>query len=379
MPDWVLVVVGAAVVFAAAYFLGRSSGPPPQPRKRARKAAAVEIEVDEEEEEEAQPAPRKAKAAGKASGSRKAPEPSPPAVPALIYDDVESDEEVDPTKVGMLRPKRPVLQPPTNVIVNDDAAAEDEPEKANPFILVSATAQTDRGLRRKRNEDNLLVMVDRGVYAVADGMGGYAGGEIASELAVRTLEKAFANNEFEGDPHHGIPVAASELARGIQAANAAILDKAESDRKLEGMGTTICAARFSPSKQRLYVGHVGDSRLYRMRANQLKQITSDHTMRDLGATGPNASLLSRAVGIWPTVPIDVILCKPEPGDIYLLCSDGLTKMVDDVGIGNAMRSGKAPSEVVEGLITKANEHGGKDNITVILISVQDARTSMPPR
>ncbi len=378
MPDWVLVVVGAAVVFTAAYFLGRSSGPPPVARKKGSKARKV-VEEEEEEEEEEQPAPRKAKVGGKTSGSRKAPEPAPAAVPALIYDDVESDEEVDPTKVGMMRPKRPVLQPPTNVIVCDDAAAEDEPQKANPFILVSATAQTDRGLRRKRNEDNLLVMVNHGVYAVADGMGGYAGGEIASELAVRTVEKAFNAGEFEGDPHHGLPEPASELARAIQAANAAILDKAETDRKLEGMGTTICAARFSPSKQRLYVGHVGDSRLYRMRGGQLKQITSDHTMRDLGATGPNASLLSRAVGIWPTVPIDIILCKPEPGDLYLLCSDGLTKMVDDVGVGNAMRSGKAPSEIVEGLITKANEHGGKDNITVILISVQDARTSTPPR
>lgn len=371
MPDWVLVVVGAAVVFAAAYFLGRSSGPPPKKGGKAKRAV-----VEEEEEDEA-PAPKK-KTAGKTSGSRKAPEPAP-AVPALVYDDVESDEEIDPTKVGMMRPKRPTLQPPTNVIVCDEPAAQEEPEKANPFILVSATAQTDKGLRRKRNEDNLLVMVDKGVYAVADGMGGYAGGEIASELAVRTVEKAFANNEFEGEPHHGLPEKASELARAIQAANAAILEKAETDRKLEGMGTTICAARFSPTKQRLYVGHVGDSRLYRMRGGQLKQITSDHTMRDLGATGPNASLLSRAVGIWPTVPIDCILCQPEPGDIYLLCSDGLTKMVDDVGIANAMRSNKAPTEIVEGLITKANEHGGKDNITVILISVQDARTSTPPQ
>jgi protein phosphatase len=374
MPDWVLVVVGAAVVFAAAYFLGRSSGPPPKRSASRPKRGAREEDEDEDEA----PAPKR-KSAGKASGPRKAPEPAPSAVPALVYDDVESDEEIDPTKVGMMRPKRPTLQPPTNVIICDEPAAQDEPDKANPFILVSATAQTDRGLRRKRNEDNLLVMVDKGVYAVADGMGGYAGGEIASELAVRSLEKAFASNEFEGEPHHGLPEKASELARGIQMANAAILDKAETDRKLEGMGTTICAARFSPAKQRLYVGHVGDSRLYRMRGGQLAQITSDHTMRDLGATGPNASLLSRAVGIWPTVPIDVILCQPEPGDIYLLCSDGLTKMVDDVGIGNAMRSNKAPTEIVEGLITKANEHGGKDNITVILISVQDARTSIPPR
>lgn len=366
MPqDWVLVAIGAVVVFAAAYFLGRSSGPPP--KRKGKKAGA---------EDQADGTARGSKAPGAASGSRKAPEP-PPAVPALVYDDAESDEEVDPTKVGMFRPTRPVLQPPTNLIVCDEEAATDEPTKPNPFILVSATAQTDRGLRRKRNEDNLLVMVNQGVYAVADGMGGYAGGEIASELAVRSIEKAFTANAFDGEPHQGLPEKASELARAIQMANAAILERAESDRKLEGMGTTICAARFSPSKQRLYVGHVGDSRLYRVRDGELKQITSDHTMRDLGATGPNASLLSRAVGIWPTVPIDIILAQPEPGDIYLLCSDGLTKMVDDVGIAHAMKSNKAPTEIVEGLITKANEHGGKDNITVILISVQDARTSKP--
>src|SRR5437764_1486901 len=131
----------------------------------------------------------------------------------------------------------------------------------------------------------------------------------------------------------------SELARAVQMANDAILAHANTDERLKGMGTTICAARFSPNKQRLFVAHVGDSRLYRFRGGKLKQVTSDHTMADLGVTGPAAAHLSRAVGVWPSVPVDVILGKPEPGDVYMLCSDGLTKMLDDATIANTIAKG----------------------------------------
>jgi protein phosphatase len=152
-------------------------------------------------------------------------------------------------------------------------------------------------------------------------------------------------------------------------ANDAILAFSKQDERLKGMGTTICCARFSPNKQRLYVAHVGDSRLYRYRGGKLKQVTSDHTMADLGVTGPAAAHLSRAVGVWPSVPVDIILGKPEPGDVYMLCSDGLTKMVDDETIANTIAKGVTPAEIVEALIARANEKGGKDNITVIVIHV----------
>lgn len=365
MPDWALVFVGAAVVFAIAYVLGRSSGGAPE----AAPAGAAAVPPPE-----AKPAPEKAKPAAAKEPTKEA--KSAGALPQM--NDESEDDEVDPTKIGVLAPKRAAVQPPANSILLDEDAAVDEPTLASALILVSATAQTDKGLRRKNNEDNLLVLPEKGVYVVADGMGGYAGGEIASELAVRTIERAFNDGTFDGEPHTSIPARASELARAIQMANIAILERAESDKQLAGMGTTVCAARFSPNKQRLYVGHVGDSRIYRMRKDVLTQITKDHTMKDLGATGASAGLLSRAVGIWPTVPIDVLMAKPEPGDYYLLCSDGLTKMLNDDMIAGTIQAGTTPAEIVENLIGKANARGGKDNITVILISVLDARESLRP-
>lgn len=316
---------------------------------------------------------------GKAS-SQEAETPAAPvatALPTIPRIDFEEDEEVEPTLVGKKPEQRLVIQPPAFKIVYDNDAAEDEPTQARALIFVSAQAQTDRGLRRKRNEDSLLVRNDEGLYVVADGMGGYNGGEIASGLAVKTIDEAFTESRFEGVPHATIPARASELARAIQMANVAIQSRAESDRELTGMGTTICAARFLARKQRLYVGHVGDSRLYRLRNNELAQMTSDHTMRDFGVTGADAAHLSRAVGVWPTVPIDVIVGKPEPGDVYLVCSDGLTKMIDDDRIRETLLASADPSRVVDELIKAANDSGGKDNVTVIVVRVDPPAAAAP--
>ncbi len=200
-------------------------------------------------------------------------------------------------------------------------------------------------------------------------MGGYSGGELASKLAVSTISKAFDADAFEGSPHESLPKRASELARAIQMANAVIHEKAESDPALEGMGTTVVAARFSANKQRLYIGHVGDSRVYRLRNGELKQMTADHTMKDFGVEGPQGAHLSRAVGVWPVVPIDVVLVKPQAGDVYLLCSDGLTKMVPNETIAKVLREEKSPSVAVTQLVDAANANGGKDNITVIVVRV----------
>ncbi|HEY8075436.1 MAG TPA: PP2C family serine/threonine-protein phosphatase [Labilithrix sp.] len=286
--------------------------------------------------------------------------------------DFEENEEVDPTKVGPSIAKMPA-HVPTKRIVYDEDAETDEPTQSTAMFLLTATAQTDKGLRRKRNEDSLLAMKDASVYVVADGMGGYMGGEIASSLAVKTMEEAFTSGVFKGPKHESIPARASELARAIQMANEAILARAGEDKQLEGMGTTMCAARFSANKERLYVGHVGDSRMYRLRGGELRQMTSDHTMKDLGVEGAGAAHLSRAVGVWPQVPVDILLAKPEPGDTYLLCSDGLTKMVSDEAIADVLKSDAAPSGIVDKLIEVANERGGKDNITVIVIRVESLK------
>lgn len=358
MSDWAWIATCAALTALLVYSWTRSR--PEEPRPPREKPAAKKLEREKRAEKKDAPANDPAPAAP--------PPTNGPTVPRLEF---EEDSDVDPTKVG-LQASQPSVTPPTKRIIYDEDAASDEPTQPGALILVHAMAQTDRGQRRKRNEDSVLALPRHGIYAVADGMGGYQGGEVASALAVATIEKAFRTEKFDGEPHDtdAIPLRASELARAIQMANDAILAKAKESR-LEGMGTTICAVRFLPNKQRLYVGHVGDSRAYRFREGILKQMTSDHTMKDLGATGPTAAHLSRAVGVWPTVPIDILFGKPRPNDLYILCSDGLTKMVPDETIGKLVAAQTEPADLVKTLIDAANERGGKDNISVIAIRVVD--------
>lgn len=291
----------------------------------------------------------------------------------VVYD--EEDDELDLTKVGAGASGHPeskariIYQPPVVKIMHDLGADESGDSPSTPLFFVHATAQTDRGARRKKNEDSLLVLESEFLFAVADGMGGYEGGELASQLAIETLAKATRAKDFEGPPHVDLPLEASELARAIQMANAEIQELAATRPELKGMGTTVCAARFAPTRKRLYVGHVGDSRCYRLREGVFKLMTADHTMADLGLTGPESAALSRAVGIWPTMPIDIVMAVPEVEDVYLLCSDGLTKMLPDETIGNVVRAEDDPKAAVERLILFANAHGGKDNITVVLVRV----------
>ncbi|HEY8073340.1 MAG TPA: protein phosphatase 2C domain-containing protein [Labilithrix sp.] len=321
-----------------------------------------------------------------------APPTDPPPIPAVmpkLYTEEEEDA-LDPTKMGeLVRFTLPAEDADENVvdldadapgpikrIVYDEDASDDEPTRADAFFLVHATAQTDTGKRRKRNEDSLLVLDDRSLYAVADGMGGHRGGERASQLAVDTVRAAFETGRFGGREYPELPRPAAELARAIHMANRAVHREGKADLRYEGMGTTICAARFSPKKKRVYIGHVGDSRCYRMRDGVLQQITADHTMAELGATGPEANRLSRAVGVWSAVPVDIVIAHPLVGDTYLLCSDGLTKMLSDDTIGVVLRHEEDPKALVERLVLFANEHGGKDNISIIVVKVVEPQTAL---
>jgi serine/threonine protein phosphatase PrpC len=258
-------------------------------------------------------------------------------------------------------------------IFYDAEATEDEPTRVHAVILVGAVGQTDRGQKRKINEDRYLALDDHNLYVVADGMGGHAGGEVASQLAVDTIAAAFKEGRFEGEPYSNVPRRAGELALAIQMANRAIHEKAKRELKLHGMGTTIVSARFTPGKERVYIGHVGDSRCYRFRAGQLTQLTTDHTMGAVGMTGPFADHLSRAVGIAPQVKVDVVIAKPRHDDVFLLCSDGLSKMVKDDAIREILAANTDPDEAVKALVQRANERGGRDNITVILVVVKDPK------
>jgi protein phosphatase len=303
----------------------------------------------------------------------------PASVPRI---EVEEDEDVEPTRVGRAQQRAPI-RPLVEKIVFDEGADEPADPASAASLLIHAVAQTDTGRRRKQNEDSYLLLDKESVFIVADGMGGHRGGQVASKLAVTTMGHAFERKNFEAAAHENIALEASELARAVQMANTAIFTEAKKSRDLEGMGTTLVAARFSADKQRLYIAHVGDSRCYRVRDGVMRQMTSDHTMADYGVTGPEGAHLSRALGVWPTVPIDVIMVSPEVGDLYLLCSDGLTKMISDGTIATQLLHEEDPKAAVSRLVFFANSHGGKDNITVVLLRVvppgwKPPRTTLPP-
>jgi protein phosphatase len=253
----------------------------------------------------------------------------------------------------------------------EDEAEEEEVTSPIARILIHAMAETDQGKVRRRNEDNLLVFPERSLFAVADGMGGYRGGALASALAVETLRDVFEREAFDAkaESETYVPRRGLELARAMQMANQAILAIAEGDSSLTNMGTTVVAARFSPNKRRVYIGHVGDSRCYRLRGSTLRQLTTDHTMAELGMRGPKAKQLYQAVGIQTNMKIDLIVDKPRCDDVYLLCSDGLTKMVSDTGIHEILSRELDLEAAVYTLLEAAIDRGGKDNVTIILVKV----------
>ncbi|APR77475.1 Protein serine/threonine phosphatase PrpC, regulation of stationary phase [Minicystis rosea] len=301
-------------------------------------------------------------AASKAQTPAPAPakaEAAPPKLENVGHGDDDDDQSEAPSAVP---------------IVYDEDAAVDEPTRVNALILVSAASQTDQGRRRRRNEDSLLVLEDHHLFVVADGMGGHAGGDVASKMAVETIGEAFKKNSFDDQSYPDVPRRGGELAVAIQMANRAIFDHARANAAYQGMGTTVVSARFSPNKQRLYVGHVGDSRCYRLRGKQLTQITTDHTMGAQGVTGPLASHLNRAVGVATGVKVDLLIARPRPEDVYLLCTDGLSKMVADADIQQILLEEPDLNKAVQKLVERANARGGRDNITVILVQVKDPKS-----
>lgn len=252
----------------------------------------------------------------------------------------------------------------------EDAEAE-EVTAASARILLYAAGDSDQGRVRQRNEDSMLVMPERSLFAVADGMGGHRGGEVASSIAIDALQDAFVRSAFEGrvQADGDVPRRARELAAAVHMTNECVRSMALADRELSDMGTTLVAARFSPNKQRLYIGHVGDSRCYRLRRGTLRQLTTDHTMAALGMKGPRSGDLFQAIGTSPGVMIDLIVDKPQDDDLYLLCSDGLSKMVTDERLRDVLLENEDLETALYSLIEEANDSGGNDNVTVIIVKV----------
>jgi protein phosphatase len=256
-----------------------------------------------------------------------------------------------------------------------DVEEEEEPTGPNALILVTAVGRTDPGLKRKHNEDAYAILEDHHLFVIADGMGRHAAGEIASQLCVDAISEAFKNAEFGPPREPPLPKRAARLRGSILVGNDRILAAARENDAYAGMGTTVVSAYFSPNNQRVYIGHVGDSRCYRLRSGKLTQLTTDHTLGAAGIQGKSAAVLSRAVGIEENVEVDVSMESPLPGDIYLLCSDGLSRMVQDEELQATLETVKNLEEANRVLIDKANQGGGRDNITAILVRVDDAKLS----
>ena len=226
---------------------------------------------------------------------------------------------------------------------------------------VSVGAATDIGQVREGNEDSYLVVEP--LYAVADGMGGHRGGEVASSLALETVQGMFERRE-------------GSLAEQVAEANRAVFDRSQSDRKVSGMGTTLTAAQVDGN--RVHLVHVGDSRAYLLRGGELTQITEDHTLvhrmvmegeisEEEAETHPHRSILTRALGVDQNIQVDEGDLEIAPGDRLLLCTDGLTGMVPEGEIREILLESLDPQEAVDKLVKVANRAGGIDNITALIL------------
>lgn len=245
-----------------------------------------------------------------------------------------------------------------------------------PFEFYSAT---DTGRARNNNEDSVAVDPASALVVLADGMGGYNAGEVASQMATsfistelgRWLTEA-ASNATDADVRRAMDIC-------VDNANRAIFNAANTNPRYAGMGTTLVLAVFRD--EGLLLGHVGDSRAYRLRNGQLSQITRDHSLLqeqlDAGLLTPeeavfssNKNLVTRAVGVEDAVMLELHQHEVQPGDVYLMCSDGLSDMLDDDALAQLLISHPSLSEAAQALIDAANDMGGKDNIAVVLVRAE---------
>jgi protein phosphatase len=248
-------------------------------------------------------------------------------------------------------------------------------------MRIDVQGLTHVGMKRNHNEDNFLVLAEERLFVVADGMGGHSSGEIASKIAVDEIGEFFrmtgkdqdATWPFKMDKTRNYDE--NRLSTGIKLANVRIFERASSEQKFRGMGTTIVTVYFNQTHA--YVGHVGDSRVYFFRAGTLKQVTEDHSLlndylkakkltpEEIEAF-PHKNVIVRALGMKDTVQVDVSRVEPQEGDIFLLCSDGLSGMVTDAAMADVLTKQRDLNAACAQLIDLANANGGNDNVTCVL-------------
>ncbi len=250
-------------------------------------------------------------------------------------------------------------------------------------MRIRYAGNTHVGMKRDHNEDSLYLLPEENVYIVADGMGGHASGEVASQMAVETVAQFFRDTSEDEDitwpfkMDKDLKYQENRMGASVKLANLRIFETAQANAKQKGMGTTCVATLFM--EDQVLVGHVGDSRVYRLRGEEYTQITEDHSllndyikMKDLTPEEienfPHKNVIVRALGMKETVQVDVIPDQPEHNDIYLLCSDGLCGMVTDDEMQEILLSCEDDLEqACNRLIQQANQAGGTDNITVVLV------------
>jgi serine/threonine protein phosphatase PrpC len=248
-------------------------------------------------------------------------------------------------------------------------------------IVVRSAGKTDPGRKRRRNEDSFVC--DPPLFAVADGMGGAQAGEVASRLAASALREGNGDGDAE-----------QRVIDLIQEANRRVWQRANEDAAASGMGTTITVALVEPDGRVLF-GHVGDSRAYVLRGEQLEQLTEDHSLvaelvrrgelsPQEAVTHPQRSVITRALGTDPDVDVDTFAVQAVPGDVFLICSDGLSSMVDDETVGSVIARNRGDLDATaRALVAEANRGGGDDNITAVLFELadgaddEDATRAMP--
>lgn len=256
-------------------------------------------------------------------------------------------------------------------------------------MKVRYAAGTHPGMKRSHNEDNYFLLAEENLYVVADGMGGHASGEVASQIAVETLANFYIDTTRDREvtwPYkedRSLVYDENRLVTGIKLANRRVYETAQSDPRYRGMGTTIVSLVVGQTGA--FIGHVGDSRAYVVQPDGagIQQVTEDHSLlndylkvhkltQEEIEHFPHKNVIVRALGMKDVVAVDVHRIEPRPGELYLLCSDGLSGMVDPEGLRAAVVENRPDLEkTCQALIARANANGGVDNITVVLVEFSE--------
>ena len=250
-------------------------------------------------------------------------------------------------------------------------------------MKIRYAAKTDVGMKRTHNEDYFSLIEDEQLFLVADGMGGHASGEVASKMAAETISEFYQRTREDEDvtwPYkmdRSLSYVENRLVCAIKLANLRIFETSCRDIRYKGMGTTIVSTLVVGDK--VYVGHVGDSRVYRIREGGIQQLTRDHSLledykeakpdmtEEEERNFPHKNVITRALGMRETVQVDIRAHQIKSGDIYILCSDGLSGMVQDEQILHVTANAKSLERAVAELVDAANRAGGTDNVTTLLL------------